>query len=141
MKIVSMILVLMCSSFTYTFAQQAQNIHKPDTQFKIERMLEFELSSDVTKIPLNVKANSHELEIHVRSDISEGNMTVQILDPSGEDQGQFTVGTMETGSKVKEIVQGNIRKQLQYPDPGNWTIVIKPSKATAQVKIMSMIYE
>lgn len=141
MKIVSMILVLMCSGFTYTFAQQAQNIHKPDTQFRIERMLEFELSSDVTKIPLEVKANSHELEIHVRSDISEGNMTVQILDPSGEEQGQFTVGTTKAGSKVKELVQGNIRKQLQYPDPGLWTIVIKPTNATAGVKIMSMVIE
>ena len=141
MRNVSMVLILMCSTFMYTFAQQAQNIHKPDTQSTISRMLEFEESSDLTKVSLEVKANSHEMEIHVRSDISEGTMVVQILDPSGEEQGQFTVGTTETGSKVKEVVQGNLRKQLQYPDPGNWTIVIKPSKATAQVKVMTRIYE
>jgi hypothetical protein len=84
------------------------------------------------------------MSLWIASNISEGDLTIEIYDPSGDKKGDFSIGCVlnkiKQGNstdedKSREIVQGRINKSINNPLKGTWIIKIFPKNATGQIQI------
>jgi hypothetical protein len=121
-----------------TFAQYKQNCSNYNTTRNIE--LDDSSSNEVVKV--EVKDNAKHLMIGVNSTISSGSLTMEIFDPKGNKQGNFSVESMMSSNsnskgKNKETVCGQLNKSFQDPMKGEWTIKLKPKKVSGKININS----
>lgn len=106
--------------------------------FNTARSLKLENESKEQHISIDVSDEYNILALSIHSNIHEGKLSIEILDPSGEKQGNFSIGCQVGGANnptTKEVVQGQFRKTFQNPKKGKWVVKIIPQNANAQVNI------
>jgi hypothetical protein len=106
--------------------------------FNSSRSLKLENESKEQHISIDVSEEYNTLALSIHSNIYEGKLSIEILDPSGEKQGNFSIGCQVGGANnptTKEVVQGQFRKTFQNPKKGKWVVKIIPQNANAQVNI------
>jgi hypothetical protein len=69
-----------------------------------------------------------------------GKLTIEVYDPNEVKQGNFTIGKQLDSGK-KEMVTGNIVKNLTEPQSGKWKVKIIPSNATGTIVIKTSNFE
>jgi len=107
--------------------------------FNTSRSLKLENESKEQHISIDVSDEYDTFALSIDSNIREGKMSIEILDPSGEKQGNFSIGCQVGGVNnptTKEVVQGQFRKTFQNPKKGKWIVKIIPQNANAQVQII-----
>lgn len=117
--------------------------HKSNcSNYNTQRSIELDDSSSKEEVKVEVAENTKHLMIGVNSTISAGALTMEIFDPKGDKQGNFSVESMmssnsNSNGKSKESVCGQLNKSFQDPMKGKWTIKLKPRKVTGNIKITS----
>lgn len=99
-------------------------------------------TSKTEEIQLEVTKDLTCLNIGLNSTIENGSLTVEIFDPKGDKQGNFSVerqmsSNSSSSGKSKDIVCGQLNKNIQEPMKGKWTVKLKPKNATGDVTIIS----
>jgi len=117
--------------------------HKENcSNYNTSRSIELDDSSSNEVVKVEVKDNTKHLMIGVNSTISSGSLTMEIFDPKGNKQGNFSVESMMSSNsnaqgKNKETVCGQLNKSFQDPMKGSWTIKLKPRKVSGKIHINS----
>ena len=102
------------------------------------RQIELSDSSDNESIELDVSKDIKCLMIGVGSTIESGSLTMEIFDPKGDKQGNFSVESqISSSAKKKEKVCGQLNKTFKDPMPGTWVVKLKPKKVTGTISILS----
>jgi len=106
------------------------------------RSIELNDSSSNKVVKVEVKDNSKHLMIGVNSTITSGSLTMEIFDPKGNKQGNFSVESMMSSNsnskgKNKETVCGQLNKSFKDPMKGDWTVKLKPKKVSGKIQINS----
>lgn len=96
-----------------------------------------------TEVAFNGQAESNEfkfpvlqfgnLNIEIESHINEGELTIELYDPQGEKQGNFTIGSAAFSSK--ESVRGSLSKKVANPNKGEWIVKFIPKNASGAIEI------
>lgn len=113
------------------------------TEFKTTRNLGFKESSKVQNVAIKIPDNTSALRLSINCAVKKGNVTIEIYDPAGEKQGEFSVESIETEddgslfSMLKDGVTGQINKYISKPKMGAWTIKFIPKNANGRVEIQS----
>lgn len=136
------IIILMLS--LTTLGQTKENSPTRDknsqTQVDLQRAIKLDKDSKTEEVTITIKPNTQRFQIVISSLVSNGKLTIELYDPKGTKQGNFTVGTQLTSSK-QEKVQGNIRKSLKEPQAGQWKVKIIPDGATGDIRIQTGVIE
>ncbi len=106
----------------------------------LSRSIKLDKSSKKEEIKIEVADNVKSLNIGLNSTISEGSLTVEIFDPKGDKQGNFSVESQLSSSssnsgKNSEMVCGQLNKTISDPIQGDWVVKLKPKKVTGKVQI------
>lgn len=112
------------------------------TDYKITRTIQLDESSKTKEIKLEVNDDVKCLQIGLISTIESGALTIEIYDPKGDKQGNFSVeselsSNSSSAGKNKDLVCGQLNKTINKPMKGNWTVKLKPKKATGEIQINS----
>lgn len=131
-KFITVFSLLLLMSF-YSSAQDCSGISS-------NRSIELDSSSDKEKIKIEVTENVQKLHFGISSTITSGDLTVEIYDPKGKKQGNFSVesqlnSSTSSNAKKKELVCGSMQKGISNPMKGDWTIKLIPKKVTGTVAI------
>ncbi|MDC8003602.1 hypothetical protein POV27_06035 [Aureisphaera galaxeae] len=106
------------------------------------KSISLEDSSKNESVTISVTDEVKCLNIGVSSNISSGALTMEIYNPEGDKQGNFSVeselnsSSSNTG-KSSETVCGQLNKTFKEPMKGDWVIKLKPKKVTGKVQIHS----
>lgn len=118
-------------------------IGQEEVQIKRTKSLEFDGESKKTEVIVKSTSEYNYLRLNLLCNLEDGDVTIEIIDPEGENQGSFTVKSDKTvthGNKtiVKEYVSGSMSKAISLPMHGDWVIRAKPSaaKGVGQFNIM-----
>ncbi|WP_299334504.1 hypothetical protein [uncultured Psychroserpens sp.] len=134
-KLVSVVILSLLFSLS-AFAQQS-------TEFSMTRNLGFKESSKVQTVDIKISEGTSALRLDIKCGVRKGDVTIEIYDPEGTKQGEFSVESIETeddGSlfnMLKKGVEGQINKFIKNPQSGTWTIKFIPKNSTGSVKILS----
>lgn len=112
------------------------------TDYKITRTINLDESSKTKEINLEVNEDVVCLQIGLISTIESGSLTIEIYDPNGDKQGNFSVeselsSNSSSSGKNKDLVCGQLNKTIKDPMKGNWTVKLKPKKVTGEIMINS----
>ncbi|MEL6810002.1 MAG: hypothetical protein AAFP76_01560 [Bacteroidota bacterium] len=121
---------------------QQHGQHSNCSDYHTARTIELDDSSNNESIKMEVDKDTKNLMISVNSLISSGSLTMEILDPKGDKQGNFSVesqlsSSTSSGGKNKEEVCGQLNKSFSEPMAGSWTIKLKPRKVTGKIQVSS----
>lgn len=114
------------------------------TEFKTTRNLGFKESSKVQTVEIKISEKTSTLSIEILCTVKKGIVTIEIYNPSGEKQGEFSVESMESEddgslfSILAEGVSGQINKIINDPELGKWTIKFTPKQASGRVQTQSV---
>jgi hypothetical protein len=161
-RIILVALFALCVS-QLTFSQDISLSDNPDiTKFNLNRTIKLgninnlrnpKPSSKVRNIPLKIDKKNAMLFLNIACKVQLGNLTVEVYDPNGEKQGEFSIEnhntfTFTNDNKTQttayrkldsEIVEGNISKNISSPIFGDWVIKLIPKKALAEINIQSQL--
>ncbi|KXK22380.1 MAG: hypothetical protein UZ12_BCD005003259 [Bacteroidetes bacterium OLB12] len=104
----------------------------------LERNFRLDKDSKTEEITLEIPQDSPKFELKVGSSVSSGKLTIEIYDPKGVKQGNYTVGLQANSEKE---TTGRITKYFKQPHSGVWKIKLIPEQATGSVWSEFMIYE
>ena len=112
------------------------------TDFSITRTIQLDASSKTKEIKLEVNDDVKCLQIGLISTIESGALTIEIYDPNGDKQGNFSVesglsSSSSSAGKNKDLVCGQLNKTIKDPMKGNWIVKLKPKKVTGEIMINS----
>lgn len=117
------------------------------TELNLKRSISLSGDSETEEIEIKVEDETLNLNISIRSTVKVGGLTIEIYDPNGVRQGNFSVGSQlnlkrhsserKDNKSKNEVVNGQIEKLVKEPIVGNWIIKIIPSKAEGSVSILS----
>lgn len=117
------------------------------TTFTLSRRITLEKESEKLEILLPISGSIVNFTIKIWSEIFDGELTIEIYDPSGEKQGNYAIDNQislkpkksekKDVSGSKEVVSGTITKSVEYPKNGNWKVLIIPKNATGTIEIKS----
>ena len=110
------------------------------THVTLNRTINFTAESGNKEINVDVKKGVKGFELSIQSYVESGNITIEIIDPSGTKQGHYSIGT-QMNSKAKEKVTGSITKSLKQPMEGKWVIKITLSSASGGVQIKTSLID
>jgi hypothetical protein len=115
---------------------------KPDSFAKtnLEREISLKNDSKTEEITITIEQGTKLFELMINSSIKSGKLTIEIFDPSGTKQGNFSVET-QLGSDKNEQVVGNFHKSLKEPQSGNWRIKIIPVMANGLLSIRTVFLQ
>ena len=109
---------------------------------KLERSKAYELDKVSGKIEFIQKVNEefNYLRIKTEGKFSRGNILIELIDPSGKLERNFTI---EAGNKGVEntrpdrmgAVSGQMQKAFRNPSEGEWLVRISPDEASGSLKI------
>lgn len=117
-----------------------------NTRFKLSRSISLHEDSKKENIFIKVEEQTMLLELQIVSKLRLGELTIEIYNPAGERQGNYSVGSQTSGNGIKksmngiekyieEYVHGEINKHLIGPLVGEWRVTILPKKAKGDVII------
>lgn len=110
------------------------------TKVNLERTIFLENNSKTEEVIINIEEQTQRFELMINSSVSAGKLTIEIYDPNGTKQGNFSVGT-QLNSDKSEKVNGNIIKSLNEPQTGDWKVKIIPAEATGIIGIRTSFIE
>ena len=118
------------------FAQQQGQCYNGIT---MTRNIQFNGSSDSEQIKVEVSDDTKDLNLNVNGTIKSGYLTVEIFDPKGNKKGNFSIESQISASDTKkEMVCGQMSKQIKDPMKGNWIIKLTPKNVVGDITINSM---
>lgn len=117
------------------------------TTFNLLRKVSLNRESEKMDILIPILGSISTFSIKISSEISEGELIIEIYDPTGEKQGNYFIDTQNslkpnkiektTNPDVKESVIGHISKLIDYPINGNWKVSIIPKYTVGHFEIES----
>ncbi len=106
------------------------------------RNIQLDGSSDTEEITVEVTEDITCLSIGINSTIQSGYLTMEIYDPKGEKQGNFSVESqLKSNAKTKELVCGQMQKQIKEPLKGKWVVKLIPNNVKGDITIHTMLYK
>ena len=103
------------------------------------RNIEFDQSSETQSVNIAVSEGNSQLCFGISSTLKSGDLTVEIYDPNGKDYGNFSIeGNNSASAKNKDMVCGQINKQIKDPMKGDWVVKLLPSQANGQIAIHTL---
>ncbi len=148
-SIKSIVLVMfLLSSCSLLFAQQNSNHNSNHNKnhncssYQTSKSINLESSSKNESVKISVQEDVEHLNIGVSSSISSGALTMEIYNPKGDKQGNFSVeselnSSSSDGGKSSESVCGQLNKSFKDPMKGDWVVKLKPKKVTGKIQIHS----
>lgn len=133
-------LVLIISTlFFLPFISFSQNVQRGEknTKLNMSRFIKLKQSSSQQVIVIEVDNNTATFEYLIETTVNSGELTVEILNPNGEREGIFSVGT-QLSLVASEIAKGTITDSFSMPKPGEWKIIIKPKLASGEISIQHL---
>ncbi len=103
--------------------------------------LTFKGESKPSEVKVKVTEEEGYLKIMVHSSFESGSVSVELIDPKGENRGKYTLKTDDlivTGDKttVREEVTGDMQKDFVDPLKGEWIIRAIPVAAEGKIDVM-----
>ena len=129
--------LMTCFIFFLSLSIQAQqnNQHQCDA-VTLNRSIQFDGSSDTEDIKIEVADATKKLYVSINSTIKSGHLTVEVYDPKGNKKGNFSIESqVKSSNKKKELVCGQMQKQIDDPIKGNWVIKLIPNNVAGDVSI------
>lgn len=123
------ILFITLLSTSFTSAQER-------TSLNIQRTIELKNESQIKEVKIEVNEKECRFNLKITSLVHGGEVKVEIYDPNGKKQGNFSVGCEIQSENSKETVNGMITKLIENPDLGNWKVKIIPKKAIGKLSIL-----
>ena len=114
-----------------------------NTAMDVSRSIMLSGDSETEEIIILVDQETILLKLNIQSAINKGKLSIEIVDPTGEKQGKFSIGSQIKTTKnnkenqKEEHVKGNINKIINEPIQGKWIIKLIPDKAEGAVNIQS----
>ncbi|WP_353779456.1 hypothetical protein [Winogradskyella sp. 3972H.M.0a.05] len=103
------------------------------------RNIEFNGSSDVEEIKVEVSDDTENMSLNVNGTIKSGYLTVEIYDPKGKKHGNFSIESqLKSSSKKKELVCGQMQKIIEDPMKGDWVVKLIPKDVSGEISICAM---
>lgn len=133
------ILSLFISSFAFC-QQNEKEASYSDTEIREQRSIILDNDSDTEEVMLYMEEGTKSFRISIKSLVQAGKLTIQILDPQGKKQGNYSVGTLMNSKKQEEIM-GNLEKRLKEPEAGVWKIKIIPVDVKGQIRIETIMLQ
>jgi hypothetical protein len=101
-------------------------------RLNIETAISFNDQSETTdlKFPVSQVTN---LNMAIGTRTNQGELTIELYDPQGEKQGNFTIGSPAFSSK--EPVTGTLEKKITNPRKGEWIVRFIPKNASGSVEV------
>lgn len=114
---------------------QQNSIFGQTTQkkFNIDSYVSFNKQSESTEIKFPVLQVGN-LNMVIESNIKEGELTIELYDPQGEKQGNFTIGSPTFSSK--ESIRGSVSKKITNPLKGEWIVKFITKNASGVTEII-----
>ncbi len=107
---------------------------------KLDTNISLDKEAEVKEIPLELEREVHALFWNVSSGISSGIISIELYDPNGVKQGDFSLnGPSRTRDRPHKDVHGSMNKQFKKPLTGQWKIRIIPRDAKGFVSIKAGI--
>lgn len=113
------------------------------TQFKMDRNLGFKETSKEQTVKVKISEKTSTLTLEILCSVKKGAVTVEIFNPAGTKQGEFSVEGVESEkdsslfSILNDGVSGQIKKIINDPELGDWKIKFIPKNATGRVQFHS----
>ena len=117
------------------------------TTFSLSRNFTLTRESKKIEVLLPVTGSIVNFQIKISSSIFFGELTIEVYDPMGEKQGNYSIDRKSSvqqsnnekasNTDLKEIVTGQISKSIENPINGNWKVIIIPKNATGHLEINS----
>ena len=133
-KITTSILILFLSITSFGYGQEEVKINR-------RKNLYFKGESENAEVKINSTKDYNYLNINLNCSLSEGKVTIEIINPKGEKQGAFTIKTDEApmagkNTESDQSVNGSMSKVFGKPVLGEWIIKASPSEAAGSLNIM-----
>ena len=134
--------IKLLSIFTVLFFLSMPLIAQECSGISLNRNIQLNKSSDIEEIKIDVAKNTNHMNIGVNSTIRSGSLTVELFDPKGNKQGNFSVESqISSNDQKKECVSGQMQKTIKNPMSGHWIVKLKPKKAQGEVSICSRLVD
>ncbi len=134
------ILLVQLTSFGQNLENNVSTDRNSKTEVVLERTILFVNDSDTEELIFEIKQKTLRLDLLIRSSVKKGKVTIEVYDPKGTRQGDFTLGSL-LNSKKEELVNGDILKSLVEPQSGKWKVKIITEGATGSININTAIAE
>lgn len=133
--ILGLVLVLFVTQTAFSQSKDT----KACTSVNLSRNIEFDGTSEKQEVNIAVSEGNDKLCFGISSTLQSGDLTVEIYDPNGKDYGNFSIeGQSSSSAKNKDMVCGQMNKEIKDPIQGNWLVKLIPSKAKGQIAINTM---
>ena len=95
--------------------------------------------SKIRTVKLNV-TEKNTLFFNVNGMINGGSVFIEIIDPKGQKEGELSLEYRKKSDSKKETrfpdnISGSLNKIMNSPEPGEWTVKIKPKRAKGHIHI------
>lgn len=107
------------------------------TRVTFERNITLNNDSKPENVTVTIEPGTETIDLMISSTIETGKLKIELLNPAGIKQGNFTVETQLNGNK-RERVAGKLQKSLEEPQPGDWKIKIVPTAVKGSVQIQTL---
>ena len=138
--------VFLFSSFLASIASAQTISNNERTSYNLHRKISLQNCSEVKEIKIEVNEKGCRFNLRVRSAITAGKVKLEIFDPIGKKQSNFSIGcqtdpelTLNSLSPDKHVITeeviGLTAKLIENPMLGDWLVKITPEKAVGNVTI------
>ena len=148
-KTVTLIILLMTVSLfsfgqkdaRYEYRERSKQEH---AKMERTRNLQFKNESEKAEVKVKVSDEFNFLKINVGCHLKQGDVRVEIFDPSGELKANLKILSESNLTKgknttIKESVNGEIEKAYRNPMKGDWIVRVTPENATGNVRINNIL--
>lgn len=105
------------------------------TSFNIHRNIDLKNESQTKEVKIEMNEKECRFNLRINSMVRGGEVTIEIYNPKGKKQGNFSVGCEIQSDHSQETVNGQISKLIENPELGDWKIKIIPKNAVGKVAI------
>jgi hypothetical protein len=115
------------------------------TEFSLHKIINFNGENEKIEISVQVSELNNVLKLKISSLVKTGELTIEVYDPTGEEQGKYSVGSQNSlkttgktyNSTQNETVTGQISKLVESPIIGEWKIIVIPKNVKGSLMIDS----
>ncbi|MBK7625991.1 MAG: hypothetical protein IPJ16_02115 [Bacteroidales bacterium] len=139
-------LLILCLTVNSVSAQEKKQTGQIDrTEFSLHKSISFNGENEKIEILIQVTESNNVLKLMISSIVFSGELTIEVFDPTGEEQGKYSVGSqnsLKTTGKTNnptqnETVSGKISKLVESPIKGDWKIIVIPKNVKGSLNIDS----
>jgi phosphoribosylformylglycinamidine (FGAM) synthase PurS component len=130
-KSIKTILGILLMSALFTSSAIAQE----RTSLNIHKTIELKNDSENKEVNIEVTEKECRFNLQINSSVGAGEVRVEIYDPEGKKQGNFSVGCEVDSKNANETVNAMIAKLIENPALGKWKVKILPKNASGKVTI------